>query len=120
MSGIDVSAELIRPLEQLAAERGESVNAIVEQLIADYLREQRHRYLMDEMERFRLMHADLRQQFEGNYVALRDGQVLDHDFDGGRLYARMRAQLGDIPVLIVEVTEQPEQLFTRLSQRVAQ
>lgn len=118
MSGIDVPSELIKPLEQLAAERGETVSAIVEQLIADYLRHQRHRYLVDEMERFRDAHAELQQQYGGRFVALRDGQVLDHDPNGGDLYARMRSQYGDLPVLIVEVTDQPDQLFTRLSQRV--
>lgn len=118
MSAIDVPSELIKPLQQLAAERGQSVSAIVEQLIADYLRDQRHRYLMDEMERFRLQHADLRQQYEGQYVAMRDGRVLDHNPDGGQLYARLREQYGELPVLIVEVTDQPEQLFTRLSNHI--
>lgn len=118
MSAIDVPAELIKPLQQLAAERGESVSAIVEQLIADYLRDQRHQYLMAEMMRFRLQHEDLRQQYDGQYIAMRDGRVLDHDLDGGKLYSRLRSQFGELPVLIVRVTDQPDQLFTRLSNRV--
>ena len=120
MSGIDVSNELIKPLEQLAAERGESVNGIVEKLIADYLREQRHHYLMEEMERFRLHHDEIRKQYEGSYIAMRDGQVLDHDKNGSRLYSRVRMQFGDTPVLIVEVTDQPDQLFNRISRQVIQ
>lgn len=120
MSGIDVSSELIKPLAQLAAERGESVNDIVEKLIADYLREQRHHYLMEEMERFRLLHSKLREQYEGSYIAMRDGRVVDHDSNGSRLYSRTREQFGDTPVLIVEVTDQPEQLFTRLSRQIIQ
>jgi hypothetical protein len=119
MSGIDVSAELIKPLQQLAADRGESITTIVERLIADYLRDQRHQFLLEEMERFRLRHAELREQYQGTYIAMRDGQVLDHDANGNQLYARMRERLGDTPVLIVEVTAQPEQLFTRTSQRIA-
>jgi len=43
MSAIDVRHELIKPLQQLADERGETINNIVEHLIADFLREQRHR-----------------------------------------------------------------------------
>lgn len=118
MSAIDVRYDLIKPLQHLAAERGESVNTIVEHLIADYLREQRHRYLMDEMERFRSRHAELWPQYEGQFIAMRDGDVLDSDADGGKLYARLREQYGDLPVLIVQVTDEPEQLFTRLSHRV--
>lgn len=119
MSGIDVSTELIKPLEQLAAERGESVNAIVEQLIVSFLRDQRHLYLHDEMERFRRHHEIIRQQYEGQFVGLRDGQVLDHDADGHQLYIRLRQKYGDLPILIVQVTDQPDQIFTRLGQRIA-
>lgn len=117
---IDVAPELMNPLQQLATERGESVSTIVEQLIADYLREQRHRFLLDEMERFRFQHGDLRTLYEGEYIAMRAGRVLDHDFDGSRLYVRMRERFGDVPVLIVEVTDQPEQQFTRLSRQAIQ
>ena len=120
MSGINVSTELIKPLEQLAAERGESITAIVERLIAEFLRDQRHRFLLEEMDRFRLLHTELRAQYEGMYIAMRDGYVLDHDTDGNQLYTRVREQLGDTPVLIVEVTDQPEQLFIRTSQRIIQ
>ncbi len=120
MSGINVPAELIKPLELLAAERGESVGAIVEQLIANFLREQRHHYLLAEMERFQAIHPELREQYEGQFVAMRDGRVLAHDSDGGRLYERMRQQYGDLPILIVEVTEQPEQQFVSLNRQLAQ
>lgn len=117
MSAIDVRHELIEPLEQLAHARGETVNTIVEHLIADYLREQRHLYLIDEMERFQSRHGELRPQYEGQFIALRDGEVLDSDANGGQLYARLRQRFGDLPVLIVEVTDEPEQFFTRLSHR---
>lgn len=118
MSAIDVRHELIKPLQQLADERGETVNNIVEHLIADFLREQRLRYLMDEMERFRSRHGELWPQYRGQFIALRDGEVLDSDADGGQLYNRLRQQYGDLPILIVEVTDEAEQLFTRLSHRV--
>lgn len=119
MFAIDVSSELLEPLQRVAAERGESVNTLVEQLIADYLRDRRHRYLTAEMERFREHHDELRQQYEGQFIALREGKVLDHDPEGGRLYGRIHQQYGDIPVLIVEVNDQPEQLFTRLTNHIS-
>lgn len=119
MSDVEVSSELLRPLEQLAAERGESVSAIVEQLIADYLRERRHRDLLKEMDEFRRQHAGIRERYANGFVAMRGGQVLDHDLDGAALYRRLRARYGDLPILIVEVTDQPEQLFTRLNRQVA-
>ena len=93
MSGINVSTELIKPF--------------------------RHLYFHDEMERFRRHHEAIRKQYEGRFVGLRDGRVLDHDADGNQLYTRLRQKYDDLPVLIVQVTDQPEQIFTRLGQRIA-
>jgi len=72
---------------------------------------------MDEMERFRSRHEELWPQYKGQFIAMREGEVLDSDADGGKLYSRLRERYGDLPVLIVEVTDEPEQLFTRLSHR---
>ncbi len=42
-----------------------------------------------------------RQRYQGEFVAVRDGQVVDHDPDQRSLYLRMRARFGHAPVLIV-------------------
>ena len=77
-----------------------------------FLREQRHTRLMAEMERFRAQHAELLEVYRGQFVGFYDGKVLDRDEDGGALYARLRHQHGDLPILIVQVTETPEQEVT--------
>ncbi len=109
---ITLSPQLAQPLQQIAQERGQSVEAVVESLIAEYLREQRHTRLLAEMEQFRTQHPHLLAAYRGQFVGMRDGQVLDHDADGGALYTRLRRQYGDTPILIVEVADSPEQEFT--------
>ena len=109
---IALPSELVHSLEQIARERGQSVEYVAEEVVREYLREQRHAYLLAEMDRFRQRHAELLKDYRGQFVAMRDGQMLDSDADGGTLYARIHQAHGDLPVLIVQVTETPEQEFT--------
>lgn len=118
MTVIELSPRLINPLQVLAKRQEASVEEIVEGLIDRFLREQRHVQLFQEMERFQEQHSDLLPQYRGRFVSMLDGQVLDNDVDGGALYARLTRQYGDAPVLIVELTDEPDQEFKRLSRRL--
>ena len=44
----------------------------------------------------------------GQYVAVHDGQVIDHDPDLLTLHLRVVERLGDIAVLLKKVTTKPE------------
>ena len=109
---IAVPSGLLDSLQPIARDRGQSVETVVEEAVREYLREQRHAYLLAEMGRFRQRHAELLVGYRGQFVAMRDGQVIDQDFDGGALDARVHREHGEQPVLIVQVTETPEQEFT--------
>ena len=119
MTAIELSPRLLNPLQLLARQQEASVEEIVEGLIDRFLREQRHAQLLQEMARFRQQHSQLLPQFQGKYIGMLDGQVLDSDADGGALCTRLSRQYGELPILIVEVTDQPEQEFKRLSRRLA-
>jgi hypothetical protein len=115
---IAIPSELLESLQQIAQDSGRSVEDLVEDVFREYLRDQRHAYLMGEMDRFRSRHADLLRSYRGRYITMRDGQVIDNDSDGGTLYARVREQHGEQPILIVQVTESPEQEYTILNPRL--
>jgi hypothetical protein len=67
-----------------------------------------------ETEAFWAMYPELAQTYQGRYVALRRGQVVDHDADVSRLEQRVRAQFGATPVLIAPVTPSlPRELHWR-------
>ncbi|HRQ42321.1 MAG TPA: hypothetical protein PLD25_30770 [Chloroflexota bacterium] len=118
MATIELPRKLLNPLEQLATRQGSSVEALLEDVVTDYLHEQRHEQLLQEMERFRDQHSQLMVQYAGQFVGMLDGRVLDHDADAGVLYKRLRLQYGDAPILIVEVKDTPEQEFTRFHRRI--
>lgn len=118
MAVIELSPRHISPLQELAKQQQAPVETIVEELIDRYLREQRHAALLQEMEHFRQQHAELLAQFRGQYIGMLSGLVVDSDPDGGALHTRLARRYGDQPVLIVEVTDQAEQEFRRLSRRL--
>lgn len=120
MTVIELSPNLLNPLQQVARQQQASVEEIIEELIDRYLREQRHSQLLQEMDRFRQQHSQLLHQYRGTYIGMLDGQVLDSDADGGALHTRLTRQYGAEPILIVQVTDQPEQEFKRLGRRLAQ
>ncbi|HRI55754.1 MAG: hypothetical protein IAE85_17705 [Anaerolinea sp.] len=118
MTIIELAPRLSNPLQLLAKRQEASIEEIIEEVIDRFLREQRHAQLLQEMERFRQMHSELLPQFRGKYIGMLNGQVLDSDADGGMLHTRLARQYGDQPILIVEIKDQPEQEFKRLSRRL--
>ena len=75
------------------------------QVFLDRLAEQK---IIAESEAFRAMHAELLQQYRGEYVAVHNKKVVDHDEDICALNRRIRARYGRQAVLLQQVTEQPE------------
>lgn len=112
MNAVVLPHKIYTPLQQVAREQGRHVDSIVEELVEGYLHEYRSQQLLEEMERFRTQHAQLKKAYLGQFIGLYNGEVLDHDEDGGQLYYRLYEKYGNLPILIVEVTESPEQEFT--------
>jgi hypothetical protein len=85
--------------------------------LENVLREQRVKKIQEEAKRFQARHAELYTQYAGQYIALQEGVVLDHDVDLLILYDRIQACYGDEPILITPVTAEPMQTFRVLSPR---
>lgn len=60
-----------------------------------------------------------RQQYASQYVAVRGGQVVDHDPDQRTLYLRVRTQFGRQGVLIIKADWDAPPVFTIHSPRLA-
>jgi len=63
------------------------------------------------MEAYRTMHAELKQRFLGEYVAIHNGELVDHDADRRALSRRVRQKYRSVAVLITPVEEKPEREF---------
>ena len=59
------------------------------------------------MEAFNRQRVKLLAQFSDEYVAVHNGQVIDHDKDLRTLHLRIFKRLGRMPVLLKQVTQEP-------------
>ena len=68
---------------------------------------------------FQRMHSLWREQFAGQYVAVYDGQLIDHDTSFERLLGRISTLHPDEFVLIRPIREEPEIIYDHRSIRWA-
>ena len=71
-------------------------------------------YLLDnrekldrEIQAFECMHAELIRQYLAEWVAIHNGQIVEHAPEKSEVARRVRSRFGRAPVLIRQVTESP-------------
>ncbi len=79
---------------------------------------QRRRQLASEQAAWYARPPDERARYHGKFVAVHDGQVVDHDPDQRALYLRVRAHFGRTPVLIVRADWDKPPVYTIYSPRL--
>lgn len=67
---------------------------------------------------FQSLHPTLMQQYPGQYVAVQNGQLVDHDMDQVALYRRCRQTYADRFVLIARIQRSVEETYTFRSPRM--
>ncbi len=72
----------------------------------------RHK-ISEESKIYRQQHAELKDQYLGQYIAMHNGQVVDHDTNFQTLRRRIRQRFGHTPVMITLVEEAAEQILVR-------
>ena len=117
MASVELRPQLIEQLKNEAARRRTSLEALANDWLEEQLWEAKHKKINEEAERFRAKHAELLAQYAGQYVAMRDGLVIDHDPNLVTLHGRIRSQYGDEPILMAPVTSEPVQTFRVIGAR---
>jgi glutamyl-tRNA reductase len=113
MSKIVVKPELYKRVEEAAREQKASVDEIFAQAIRRYLWELDRRKISEESKAYREQHVELKTQHLGEYIAMHEGQVVDHDKDFSALRRRVRQRFGHTPVMITQVEEIAERPLVR-------
>jgi hypothetical protein len=103
-------------LEKAADERGDTPASLVEQIIRRFLREEAAdkdagRKMTREIEAFTAMHPKLWEQYPHAYVAIYQGNVVDHDTDQLELYKRIEEAYPYEVVLIRQVLPDVEKVY---------
>jgi glutamyl-tRNA reductase len=115
MPTIVVQPELYKRVEEAAQAQHSNPEAILTEAIQHYFWELDRRKISEETRRYRQQHNELKAQYLGQYIAMHDGQVIDHDGDFTVLRQRVRQQFGRMPVMITLVEAVPAPPLTRKS-----
>ncbi len=117
MSTITLQPQLMEQVEQVASERAVRPGELLETAVRTYLRQLDREKIRAEAEAFRSMHAELAEKYLGQYVAIHNGKVIDHDEDFQSLHSRIRQRFGRQPVLLRRVEAEPERVWLFRSPR---
>jgi hypothetical protein len=116
---VTLDAELVEALKEATEQQGTNIEAVIETLARQYLRDARRQVIREEFDYYRSHHAELKARYLGQHVAIHAGQVVDHDTNPLALVERVRQRFGRIPILFAQVADEPQQDYTLHSTRLA-
>ena len=102
---------LVNELEQIATQEQTPASDLVAQAVRQYLAEYRQKRLMLESKAWYALPAAERLAYEGQFVAVLDGRIIDSDNEQMTLYLRVRDKYGKRPVLIIQGGDQPVPVY---------
>lgn len=113
MPKITIETDLYDQVEQIAIAQNKRINDLLNEAVRHYLWELDQRKISAESKIYRQHHAELKRQYLGQYIAMHNGEVVDHDADFQALYQRVRQRYGRTPVLMTRVEATPERILVR-------
>ena len=115
---INLPKETVEGLGRVAEQRGVAVADLAQEAIRQYLHREAERKIAKEEAAYRAQHSRLLEQYEGRFIAMHEGQVVDHDEDELRLYLRIRRRYPLLGVLIKRVSPEVDKKWTVRSPRL--
>ena len=118
MSSVLIKPELYQRVENFAGWKNQQTADFTEDALLDYLDKLEQEILDREETAFIRMFYQLLFEYEGKYVAIHLGKVIDSDTELMRLHNRVYLTIPDLPVLFKKVTTEPEREIVIRSPRV--
>lgn len=98
--------ELVERLEAIASTQQTTPEALLHQAVSEYLDRVAHQKIAAESTAYKKLHPQLVKRYLEDYVALHNGEVVDHDPDVRSLHLRIRKKFGRVPILLRQVTQE--------------
>lgn len=117
MLTVTLKEDVASEIEELAEKAHVEPEAVVDKALRAYLLQRRREKIRAETQAFETQ-RDMLAQYYGHYVAMHEGQVIDHDPDLRTLHLRVFARLGNTLVLLKQVTNEPERELVFRSPRL--
>jgi len=117
MTKLAISTKTFSQLTKVAQEKELAVEALVEQVLGQFLHTEAEQKMAQEIEAFRVMHSQLLAQYPNQYVAIYQGQLVDYDANQLALFLRVDKQYPNEVVLIRQVLPEIDPVYTVHSTR---
>ena len=103
MPTVVIEPKLYSRVEEIASKAKASIDEIMAEAVRLYLWEMGRRKISEESQFYRQRQEELKANYLGQYIAMHNGQVVDHDVDFQTLRQRVRQHFNDMPVMITLV-----------------
>ncbi len=118
MLTVTVEPDLAEQITQLADNTQRSADEVVAEALHGYFAQRRWEKIQSERAAFEQQRDGLLNTYPGQYVAIHEGRVMDHDPNLRALHLRVFEHLGHTPVLLKQVTGKPEREWLFRSPRL--
>ena len=122
---ITVSNEIYRRIVKQAEANQRQVSDIVNEVLTDTFSQPQNdlnperEKMLQEVEAYKNMHTSLAAKYLGHYVAIYQGQLVDHDIDKEALFFRIREKYPHQVVLQRQVLSEPDPILYFRSPRLS-
>jgi hypothetical protein len=111
--GVDATQLLVQLVENHLAD-----DSLPPEAVSGTLWSEQEQKINQEQKQYEAQHSALLKHYSGEYIAMHQGAVVDHDDDRVVLRRRVRARFGDTPVLITPVLTEARQIIIVHSPRL--
>ncbi len=115
---VTLTIENLTQLERVATQYNVDANTLFDEALKRQRRYLEERKIEREKQAFLQNHADWKQTYLGQIVAVHHGIIIDTDADMNRLHQRIRQQYGREAILIRRVEEEPDRPLMMRSPRL--
>ncbi|MBL7062695.1 MAG: hypothetical protein ISS49_00620 [Anaerolineae bacterium] len=115
---LSIAKKTVTGIRQVADDLKTTIEELVDTAIRRYLRQEAEKKIRREERHFCTQHAQLLDQYAGQFIAMHKGRVVDSDADELVLYLRIRQRFQKVGVLIKQVTPDLEEIWVMRSPRL--
>ncbi len=108
-------ASLAEEVNRIATHEGKEAKDVVAEAVRQYLDAYREKRIRAEARVWYAMPTSMRNQYQGLFVAVYNGKIVDSDPNQRTLYLRAKDRFGREPVLLVEGGDQPMPVYQSYS-----
>lgn len=115
---IRIQEQTYTQLARAAQAQQLSAEALAEKIIREHLRAIEQQEMAREIEAYAAQHAQILEKYRGEYIAMYQGEIVDHDKGITELFERIDQRFPDETVLLKEVKEQIDEVINIPSFRI--